>query len=301
VKTYSGDVLALAEECSDILMHYYSSDTVKKVETEVVSEPTVGIDSDRVDVYVKSIREVSLDELPIINSILLSLQDKRTVFYEYESIRIKEPRHKVLSKLISRSLKLGVPAIVVMPSALPVSLLNALNEDVLQLLDESLYMKINVTYENYFYLPVREKAGSIELVAKDNSKSSYERVEWLSSEAPRRGIEIKRVLYLPDNRSIFDYILGAGPQGIYERVPVNKLALYVLALSKCIGFSGLEMISRIEKSTHLLYAVNLDYETLSKIRENVSHAYRMPPLGLLFSSMRIGASKVFSEIISRLL
>ncbi len=293
--------MSLAEECSDILMHFYAPSTVRRVSTEEVSEPLVGERKERVDVYVKSIREVSLDELPILNSILLALQDRRTVFYEYESIRIREPRHKVLSKLITKSLKSGIPAVVVMPSALPVSLLNALSEDVLHLLDRSLYMRVNVSYENYFYLPSKEKAEYIELVAKDNSKSSYERVEWLSKEAPLRGLKIKRTLYLPDNRSIFDYITGAGPRAIYERIPVNKLALYIIALSRCIGFTGIEMLSRIEESTHLIYTVNLDYEALVKIRENISKAYKMPPLGLLYSSMRTGSAKIFAEIISRLL
>ncbi len=288
-----------SEDCAEKLLDVYGRENYR-ISVDIVGWPGDEWEANRVDVYVKSMRDVSLDEYPILRGLFHSLHNARIEVFEYESIDQSLPRHRVLSRLLERSVKRRIPTIAIVPSAMPVSLVESLSPNLLGLLDNSLVAKIRVEFRNMLYLPA-PPADPITLVAKANSESAYDRVQWLDRRAAKLGLRVDGKVYLPDNRIIFEYVFSGEPDSYRRKVPVNKLALYIRVLADCADLPGVLSLERREESTHLLYGIGvpdtlLD-RILSGIRASSSSSY---PLGLMHESMKKGAQTVFMRIASRL-
>ncbi len=293
----------VAEECAERHLELYP-EAVKRVslEEEVPRGPYWG--GSRIDVYVKSIGDLSLDEYPIIEGIIRGARGVRLEFFEYESLEQEMPRHMVLSRLLERSYKRRVPSLILMPSALPVALVESLSEELEELLDESLAARIRVHYSNRLYLPEPGEVDSITLVAKENSESAYERVSWLGKRAREYGLEVRRTVFLPDNRMIFDYVYTGEPRSFLYRVPVNRLALYTTVIADCAselteGFPILRL-ERLEESSHLLYSLGVDPELLGSILLAISGFRGGHPSGLLYTLLKRGVTLSYMRVLERI-
>ena len=293
---------AKASHCARVLVETFSNMeiSVRAEWGEVYAFPPER--REIIEVYLKSISEPSIDEIPIISSIVESLSDRRVVIYEYESMaRRGEPRHRTLARFIEKAIREGRPIIVLMPSALPASLYTALSQEAREFLANALALRITVDHPNILYLPLHV-AEPIEIVAKSNSTSSYVRVRWLMDKARERGITVAREVYLDSNRAILEYVLWGGSQSLYRRIPVNKLALFIAILQRCGYIEGLEVLKRWERNTHVLYTVNVDYETVSRIYNSLngrgSYTLHYDLTGILYSKIVKGAEEVMEEILS---
>jgi len=250
---------------------------------------------------VKSVREISIDEVPIIKSIIDVFEGRRLVFYEYENIRKRDDRAILASRLISKGIRSGRSFILVLPSLMSVSLAGNLPEFEGSVVEESLALRVDIEYDNLLYLPGR-RDRSIEIVGKSNSMASYERVQWLRELAEREGIVVTREVFLKDNREIFNYVTEKPPEGIYERIPVNKLAGYIIGLSRCMKLPGIREVYRPERVTHYIYAYNVPSRDLEKLSEALLlQKGRIPvPSGLLYNIVYRGSRVVMAELMNRL-
>jgi hypothetical protein len=195
-----------------------------------------------------------MDEVPVINAVLESVGSVRAEVYTYEELS-DEDRALKLALILRRGLSMGVPMIVVIPGLMGVTLTSRMDRPVIEALESSLVIEVRLEYGNTLYLPSR---GDVELVGKENSESSYERIEWLLGEASRRGVRVAGVRLLRDNRAIWEYVTGAGLEGVHRRVPVNKISWLVAVLSECTGAGEIQVLRRREKTRHYVYAVGLD-------------------------------------------
>jgi len=296
----------LVEACTSECLKTYSRVAVESVKTWRSESWTPG-SSREIDVYVKSVRNPSFDEVPIISTMIDVLDQYKTRVYEYEPI--SEPtqpgwdRAKGLASMIESSIGYGRGVIVVVPSLLPVSLVSALKPETVEAMESSLAVEVEVRYENILYLP-EEGRGPVTLVAKENSESSYERVEWLKKQAESLKVEIEGVVLKPDNSSIYEYVLQLGPKGIYKRVPVNKLASYIVSIARCYSLEGIIEVARREKSRHYIYAINVPDNVITRIEDRLETGWRRRRIPIpgenLFDYMMDGCSKVMLDIIRRM-
>ncbi len=290
----------LIDECTDEFMRIYTRSRIREIRVEKYP-PLYEEEIGEVEVYVKSIRELSIDEVPIIKSIIEVFRGRRLVFYEYENIRKKDDRARLASRLISRGVEKGKSFILVLPSLMPLSLANVLPEAVESAIEESLVLKVDINYENLLYIPSR-KNRSIEIVAKANSMASYERVQWLKEIAEAEGLIVSREVYLRDNKEIFDYVTSRAPEGIYERVPVNKLASFIIGLARCMKIPGIKEVFRLENVSHYIYAYNVPRFDIERLAETLEkHSGSIPvPGGLLYDIVYRGSRIVMAELMNRL-
>ena len=249
----------LPYSCVESCLGLYERALVYDIRASIVSEGpqrTVTGNQDRVWLVVKSIELPSIDEIPIINSILESLGDTRTEVYTYEELDSTD-RALRLSQVLREGISSGLPMIVVMPGLMGVTLTSKMDKDVIEALESSTVVEAWLEYSNVLYLP---EEPEVELVGKENSESSYERIEWLQSEASKRGVRVAGVRLLRDNRAIWDYVTSLGLEGLRKRVPVNKVAWLVAVLSDCIGAHGFQVIQRRERARHYIYLIGLGRE-----------------------------------------
>ena len=294
-----------ADRCARILLYRYMVMPARiRASLEQYTEPGEGGSGGPVSLFVKSIHEPSIDEVPIIAAILGSLEGRRVLVYEYERISPSwEPRERVLARLVRASVDRGAPSIIVMPKALPVSIYGSLPERAIRALQESTTIRAAVDHENALYLPEDPPRGRIEIVAKRNSTASYSRVVWLEEQARRHGVRVEAVRYLSDNTQIFSYVFSRGLSGVLERVPVNKLSLYILTLQTCGLLEGLGTIIplyRRERSEHYIYTINLGRDTVHRIVEALGRAPggdSMERSRLLVDKFLEGARSVFSRML----
>jgi hypothetical protein len=236
----------------------------------------------RAVIIVKSLSPPSVDETPIVEAVLGALEASgvyRVEVYEYEPLWGRPGRGRRAAELIKKALSEGAALVALAPALMAVDLASRLPWEAIEALEEGLLARIEVDYESLLYLP---DSGSVTLLAKANSASSYERVEWLRRRASSVGVEVERVIYLEDNAAILRALRGQSP-GWYRRlVPVTKLARILLAALRCREIPGIVEFRRRERAEHTLYAVNLDPDTaaaiLYSLRARLSRPHKpMPP------------------------
>lgn len=294
------------EACIDLAYGVYTRSEILggsvELERESDDQPELG---DRVALLVKSTFEASIDEVPILNSIseALGSQSVSLEIHEYDKlVDSKGSRYERFSKSLEEVVGKRKALIAILPYVMPLALLSKLNKEAVEILEErSSVIVVNVRYKNLLYLPDTDIAkGFVELVGKENSLSSTERLQWLKEEALRRGFKRVELKTLPDNKSVFDYVTALGPRGIYKRVPVTKLSYFIVAFARCQGLSGLEEFLREEEAVHAIYIYGLKKELvealLSKLRTNLSK----PSLPILREPHRTwikkGVERVMIEI-----
>ncbi len=232
-------------------------------------------------VLLKSLRFPSLDETPLIATIIDSLADnpevKRVEVYEYETIKGEMGRSERAVAVLESAFKRGSAVIAITPSLLGISLVSRLAERIAEELEKGAVANINVKFENVLYLPSSNMISSIELLAKRNSKSSYERVSWVREIASKRGINVSNVHYMEDNKSIISHIISKGSKGVYESVPVTKVSKIILAISRCMNIKGIEELKRVEEASHTIYAIDVPEmvmdDMINRLKELLSRAW----------------------------
>jgi len=218
-----------------------------------------------INFLVKSLYMPSIDEIPIIESLLKSIYNKyRISIYEFESLSSSESRSSRLTKLINKSIEGGHGILLILPSLFPVALISRLDQKHMNILEDSFLLKATITYSNILYLPLSRE---IEIVAKKNSEASYERVEWLREKAKERGIKVSRVVLLEDNSTILRYVTRGGRNTIYRSVPVTKLAYLIALLSVCMRLDDIEVLEKDDTSQQLVYAYGIEYNDGYAIKE----------------------------------
>ncbi len=289
-----------AEDCARSLLRIYESQPLHGVRVERLWTGSEG-DEVEVDVYVKSTLEPSIDEIPVLQAILEGLQGVRVTVYSYDPVAdAGRGGGYVAFRLVERGLRMGKPFILVLPGQRSLVLAGFLEEDEWQVIEESLAIKATVTAGNILYLPEPGAAGKARLVAKLNSEQSYERVRWLTRIAGELGVRLGRPLFLQSNREIFEHVFSLGRRGPLERVPVNKLAAYTSTLAECGYLDGIRRLTRIEASTHYIYAHRVPGWLLDRVAERLETILSIELRGTLYSLAFQGASKVFEDILSRI-
>jgi hypothetical protein len=256
------------EECSSELKRLYLKSRIIKENIKFYDvEPSLN-KPNGLSLVLKSIHEPSIDEIPIYNTLVDSFNFDE--IYEYERVAEipKGDRSDNLSMFIVDSYNKGRGIIAIIPSLLVIGLTSKLPDNIIDELENNLMAEISVVSENILYLPDRASLGSnnIEIVAKSNSESSYERVEWLKSEAEKEGIKVENVKFLPDNKSIMDYVASGGIKGYLKRVPVTKIATMIVAASQCLDLEGVNDIVRKEESRHTIYTLGLTNDLINELR-----------------------------------
>ena len=255
----------LPEDCVEQCMELYEKSRVYSVEASIANEPlrepVAGSNSGTLWVIVKSIRLPSIDEVPVLNTVISSASSYRVEVYTYEEFG-ETDRASRLALLLEKGLSMGVPMVIVMPGLMGVALTSRMNRAALEALESSYVLEARLEYSNVLYLPL---GGEIELVGKENSESSYERIEWLLGEAARRNVRVRGVKLLKDNREIWGYTVSQGARGLFERVPVNKISWLVAVLSSCAGIRDVQVLFRREKARHFIYILGLGRAFLDEL------------------------------------
>ncbi|MCE4629554.1 MAG: hypothetical protein F7C82_04670 [Desulfurococcales archaeon] len=292
--------LELIDECADEYMRQYARTRIHRIDVEL-HDVMSGKPPSEIEVYLKSVREVSIDEIPIVKSILNAFEGRRLIIYEYENIRKRDDRARLASRLVERGIEEGRSFILVLPSLMPLSLATSLPYEIQEAVADSLALTITITYDNLLYLPEGQRRG-IEIVAKENSEASYERVKWLKEKAEELGVYVKKVVYLADNKEIFEYVTELGADGIYERVPVNKLASYIVSLARCLRIPGIREFLHREQVKHYIYGYKVPYQDFAKLSNIlVSYSGSFPvPGGLLYNVVYRGVRTLLAELMNRL-
>lgn len=292
--------LELIDECADEYMRLYTRVKIHDLDVEM-HDVEEGESPSEIEVYLKSIREISIDEIPIVKSILSAYEGRRIIVYEYENIRKRDDRSRLASRLIERGIEEGRSFILVLPSLMPISLATSLPYEIQEAVSDSLASTIFITYDNLLYLPEGKRRG-IEIVAKENSEASYERVKWIRRKAEENGMYVKREVYLADNKEIFEYVTEAGAEGIYERIPVNKLSGYIISLSRCLRIPGIREFLHKENVKHYVYGYRVPRQDFARLTHILrSHANTHPlPSGLLYNVVYKGVRTVMAELMNRL-
>lgn len=301
------------DECADELRAIYLGSRIYDVKVDVTGEVPNADEAHAAEralsLIIKSVHEPSVDEVPILNAILESFEFSE--IYEYERVaELPEgDRAEHLARFIVDALSSGRGVIMVAPNLMGVSLAGRLPDELADELDYSSVAQVSVRADNTLYLPLRDVVDGlpVEIVAKANSGSSYERVQWLSGEARRRGLELSQTTYLPDNRSIMEYVTSIGSRGYVHRVPVTKLASIIAAIDRCTGANLVERIRRPEVSVHTVYAMRVGGGSVKRLvsaLNDASRAARSAPL--LRVSSRIepfferGLRESMAEVLRRL-
>lgn len=256
-------------------------------------------------VAVKSVGEVSVDEVPILNAIVsaLSPYDVKVKFHEYDLMVGEEGRYGGFASALEGAVRGGVGVIAVAPYLMPVAVVSRLSEDVLEVVESSPLLTVTVRYENLLYLPERGRSDEVEIVGKENSASSVERAEWLAREAERRGIRRVRTRFLEDGRAIFNYVTSQGPRGVYRVIPVTKLSSYIVALARCYGIEGLDEAVREEEARHVIYFIRTPQTIIDRVEEAVREELRRPrpaiPREPFITWTMKSARRVLGELVRR--
>ena len=259
------------EDCAEELQRLYATTRLYGVRVRLLGEPEPSTRERELSLIVKSVHEPSVDEIPLLGALMERFQFSE--IYEYE--RIAETpsgdRSEHLARFLEEALSEDRGVILVAPSLIGVSLAGKLPDEVIDELDQDAVAELTVSTEGLLYLPVKEAVDDspIEIVGKRNSESSGERARWLTREASRRGLRAREPLFLPDNRSITEYVTSIGSRGYLYRVPVTKLAAALVAIDKCMGRGFVEEIRRPESSTHTVYAVRLSGAQLKALHEAI--------------------------------
>ncbi len=297
------------EDCAEELERLYVTSRLYGVRVTPLGEPEASPRERELSLIVKSVHEPSVDEIPLFGALIERFSFSE--IYEYE--RIAEApvgdRTEHLARFLEEALSEGRGVILVAPSLIGVSLAGRLSDEVLDELDQDAIAELSVSTEGILYLPRREVVddSSIEVVGKRNSESSGERARWLVNEARRRGLRAREPVFLPDNRSITEYVTSIGSRGYLYRVPVTKLAAALVALDKCIENNYVEEIRRSETSSHTVYAVRLSEPQLKALRDTLDSLSRVRR-GALISRLpsglepyfEKGAREVMAEVMRRL-
>jgi hypothetical protein len=271
----------LIDSCTWEYMKTYSRLKILGGSLEVLGEDTGVSGSGSIAVIVKSVKEISFDEIPLFNAIISALSTYNITprFYEYDMIAEGRGRYEELARVLVDSIEGGMGVIAVLPYLAPVAVISRVSEPILEALDSALRVQVNVRYENLLYIPER-RDDEVEVIGKENSASSYERAEWFRVEAERRGFKRVIVKFLSDNKSIFNYVTSIGPKGIYRRVPVTKLASYIVALARCYSLGGVEEVIREEEATHMLYILGVPDPVRASIIDGLKSELRSAKLAI---------------------
>jgi len=294
----------LIDSCTWEYMKTYSRLKILGGSLEVLGEDTGVSGSGSIAVIVKSVKEISFDEIPLFNAIISALSTYNITprFYEYDMIAEGRGRYEELARVLVDSIGGGMGVIAVLPYLAPVAVISRVSEPILEALDSALRVQVNVRYENLLYMPER-RDDEVEVIGKENSASSYERAEWFRVEAERRGFKRVIVKFLSDNKSIFNYVTSIGPKGIYRRVPVTKLASYIVALARCYSLGGVEEVIREEEATHMLYILGVPDPVRASIIDGLKSELRSAKLAIpresLYTWIERGSRKVVGELIRR--
>jgi hypothetical protein len=294
----------LIDSCTWEYMKTYSRLKILGGSLEVLGEDTGVSGSGSIAVIVKSVKEISFDEIPLFNAIISALSTYNITprFYEYDMIAEGRGRYEELARVLVDSIEGGMGVIAVLPYLAPVAVISRVSEPILEALDSALRVQVNVRYENLLYMPER-RDDEVEVIGKENSASSYERAEWFRVEAERRGFKRVIVKFLSDNKSIFNYVTSIGPKGIYRRVPVTKLASYIVALARCYSLGGVEEVIREEEATHMLYILGVPDPVRASIIDGLKSELRSAKLAIpresLYTWIERGSRKVVGELIRR--
>ena len=289
------DLTVRAEECAEELLALYESQPLQRVRVErIESWEGEGEPGERISIYVKSLLEPSVDEIPILRGLLEALGNVRARIFEYDSIS-GETGYASL-RLVRVSLARGEPFILLLPEQRSIVLASQVPGEWWEAIEESLALRVEVRAGTPLYLPER---GPARLVAKRNSLQSYERVVWLTGKARELGVELEEPRFLPSNREIFEYVVSLGREGPLRRVPVNKLASYMIALHRCGLLEGIRPLSKIDSSTHYVYAYRVPGAVVERIAASME-GQGLELTGSLYNLAHKGATRVFEEILARL-
>ncbi len=296
------------DECSEELLGLYGRLRLYRFSATLEKRPSeLEGGSRELALIVKSVHEPSVDEVPLLDAIMSSLEFSEVYEYERVAEGPEGSRAEHLAEFLSEALADGKGVVLIMPNLMAASLTSRLSDEVLDILDRSAFVNVDVGVDNVLYLPLREVLGEsqVEIVAKANSRSSYERVEWLRGEATRRGIRIEGVRYLEDNKSITEYVTSIGARGYMYRVPVTKLAMILISLDRCTKGDMLEEIRRPESSAHTIYIINVRPEDAGRLTSGLA-SVRVKGAPLLRVSERLrpfmekGSREAVAEVARRL-
>ncbi|MFZ8793718.1 MAG: hypothetical protein ACO2O2_07530 [Acidilobaceae archaeon] len=294
----------LIDSCTWEYMKTYSRLRILGGSLDILGGELEAFKSDSVAVIVKSVKEISFDEIPIFNAIVSALSTYNITprFYEYDMIAEGRGRYEELSRVLEDSIGRRMGVIAVLPYLAPIAVLSRVSEPVVEALDSALRVQVSVRYENLLYIPER-RGDEVEVIGKENSASSYDRAEWFRVEAERRGFKRVIVKFLSDNKSIFNYVTSMGPKGIYRRVPVTKLASYIVALARCYSLGGVEEVMREEEATHMLYILGVQDSVRASIVDGLERELRSAKLAIpresLYTWIEKGSRRVVGELVRR--
>ncbi|ADL19031.1 hypothetical protein ASAC_0624 [Acidilobus saccharovorans 345-15] len=300
---------ASPEDCAEELEGIYLTSRVYRASVELREAPSPEVTGGEVSLLVKSVHEPSIDEVPLLNALLDSFDFAE--IYEYERVaEVPEgDRTEHMVKFILDALSRNRGLIIVAPDLMSVSLAGRLPDEVAEELDSAGVADVSVTAENTLYLPLPDAVedSPVEIVAKANSRSSYERVSWLMEEARRRGLNVRGPTFMPDNRSVMEYVTSTGSRGYAYRVPVTKLAAMLVAFDRCSEQGLVEEVRRAETSTHTVYALRVPEEysrrllgALSELQRRYSGAPLLRPSPKLQPLLERGLRESMAELMRRL-
>ncbi|MEB3774163.1 MAG: hypothetical protein GSR86_04470 [Desulfurococcales archaeon] len=285
--------------CSRACIEYMGKTRILGIDITINESWTPGGFKPVISLLVKSLSMPSIDEVPIIQSILDSIAEKHRInIYEYEPLSGSTQRADRLVRLIESSLASGWGLSVVVPSLFPVALVSRLQQRYIETLENGLLAEVGVTYSNHLYLP---ESGEIEIVAKANSMASYERVEWLKMKAEEEGIKVTGVRHLENNNEILKYVTRHGIETIYKSVPVTKLASMIIILARCLGLEGLKIVEKQDTSHHLLYLIGVEDAEADNVLKRIKRMEGLPLSSiwgeLVRSQVERGCSNMMSGLV----
>ena len=293
---------AIGTPCLDSLALVMSASKLLGASVRVEGEGS-SWGSRRALVIVKSSSAPSIDEVPIIEA-LSRAAARSGVIVEFMSYEEEDEgsREERLAALIEEAYRAGMGVVIVVPQPLAVGLAGRVGDEVLEALESSSRADVEVRFTNLLYLPHPDEArGGIELVGKRNSRASYSRIRVLEEKAAALGIRVRGHVLLDSNPEIMKYVTSLGVQGLYVRVPVNRLALYVLAFMECL--EGGVRVNRIpveETSSHTVYFVRVPKSMVREFETEVLKA-SWGPLGLARAeALARGHSESFRTFLSLL-
>ncbi len=237
--------------CLEDLARVIDSMEIRGVGFEVAEE---GYGGSRLQAYlvVKSTSAHSVDELPIVRAIEEAAAREGLILYRAPYEEESGSRVSELERRIREAASRGYGVIAVVPEPLAVGLVDT---PVAGMLESAAKVRVTVRFTNKLYLPRPGGGYEVELVGKRNSMASYRRIEALRARAEELGLSVAGVKYFDSNREIMEYVAELGLEGLHRRVPVNRLALYVIALHSCLGDGALRIqaISVEEEGSHTVY------------------------------------------------
>ncbi|WP_062662025.1 hypothetical protein [Aeropyrum camini] len=200
----------------------------------------------------------SIDEMPLLSALRVAFakSGRLLVLRPYEAEAAS--REDVLAAMLKSLVEEGRPFVAMVPSLLAVGLASRLPPRIIDSLESrSVVVEAKVTVKNLLYLPVPEVNDVIEIVGKKNSAASYERIRRLEEAAGKQGIKVRGHVLLGSNVEILEYLVSGGVESLYTRIPVTKLALYILAVSQCLDIP-ITPVELEETSLHTIYFYGLE-------------------------------------------